>query len=95
VPLTTVSARTLPFVNGTCVLEFQTSDPASFAASAPTTLKLDALGAVNERPILVEVSDTSGTPQFVFSWVPGFGGSTWIHPGLSDAFVGGGFGVSG
>jgi hypothetical protein len=85
ISLTAESVRTIPLLDGICVLQFQTSDPSGFAASASTTLKLNGLD-VNEHPVLVEVDDDNGAPQFVTSSVPGFGVTTWIRPGLSNSF---------
>jgi len=83
------SARMLPFMGGTCVFTFQTSDPATFAKAAPGAIAglVTAMGDPNNRPYLVEVDDQAGTPQFVTSWVPGDYGDTWIKPGLSRAFI--------
>jgi hypothetical protein len=95
--LVAASVKTLPFLGGTCVFEFQTSDPSGFAASAPTTVDklVNTIGNPNDRPYLVQVDDENGAAQFVDGWVPGFGGRTWIHPGLSTAFVLGGSSAAG
>jgi hypothetical protein len=90
--LSLTAVRQLPWLGGACLLQFATTDPAGFAASAPATLGtlFDAIGNPNDRPHLVEVDDTGGNPEFIASWVPGFGGTSWIHPGLSQAFNMGG-----
>lgn len=83
-----LSVQSLQWLNGTCVFEFQTSDPASFASNAPVTVGklVYAMGDPDERPYLVQVDDQAGTPQFVASYVPGDGGRAYIKPGLSTAF---------
>ena len=94
VALVLESARQLPFLGGTCVFRFRTSDPSEFADSAPVLIGslVKAIGNPDERPYLVDVDDQSGAAEFVVSSVPGFGGATWVHPGLSEAFVVGGGG---
>jgi hypothetical protein len=87
--LTVQSVRTLPFLRGTCVVEFRTSDPSEFASDAPLAIGTfaHAMGDPNNRAFLVLVDDESGRPQFATSWVPGEYGETWIERGLSRAFV--------
>jgi hypothetical protein len=87
--LTTESVRVLPFANGVCVFDFQTTDAARFAENAPVTINklVTAMGDPDQRPYLIQVEDGNGASQFVASWVPGDGGQTWIRPGLPTTFV--------
>jgi hypothetical protein len=96
VHLTVVSAKTLPYDNGACVVAFRTPDPTAFAGGAPLTIgKLaTVLGDPNERPYLVQAVDEAGTPQFVASFVPGGEGQAYIRPGLPTAFAGAAAGLS-
>jgi hypothetical protein len=89
--LTVETVKSLPYMNGTCVITFQTSDPNGFAGDAPLLVGklVNTLGDPNERPYLVQVDDAAGTPQFLASYVPGVGGQAYIKPGLSNAFSAG------
>ena len=86
------SSMMLPYDGGACLVEFQTSDADAFASNAPLTVAkfVNALGDPNERPYFLEVTDESGTPQFLASFVPGGGGQAYIRPGLSTVFEAGG-----
>lgn len=90
--LSVMSALTLDYGGGACAFRFQTTDPATFAANAPTTIGalVNAIGDPNQRPYLVRVDDQAGTPQFVASYTPNAGGAAFIKPGLSTSFIAGG-----
>lgn len=82
--LALVSARTLPYLNGTCVFTFEAADlkAGSGAAMAALSRVIDKIGPPNERPWLFELHDTSGVPKTGASWMPG-SGTTWATPGLA------------
>lgn len=88
--LVLVSARTLPFADGTCVFKFTTADPATFAATASSSFPdiTSALPDANDHPFLIEVDDQAGTPQVILSWVPGVAGQgqgqAYVAPGLPN-----------
>jgi hypothetical protein len=86
------SALALPYAGGSCAFKFQTADPEAFAENAPFVVGplVQAMGAPNQRAILLEVDDQAGTPQFVYSYSSSQGSATYIKPGLSLAFEGGG-----
>lgn len=92
-PLSVVSARTLPFAGGTCVVELKTSDTAAFANSAGTLLSAvqSAVPNAGDHPLLIEVDDQSGSPLVVTSWVPGINGQGqggyWIKAGLNTSLT--------
>jgi hypothetical protein len=83
--LTLVSARTLPYLNGTCVFTFKAADLRTGSGAA-----MSALGRIwraiggdpNERPWVFELDDQNGTPKTGASWMPAGGGTTWATPGL-------------
>jgi hypothetical protein len=87
-PLSVVSARTLPFAGGTCVVTLQTSDASAFGASAGSLLFAvqSAVPNAGDHPLLIEVDDQSGSPLVITSWVPGIDGVgqgvTWIRSGF-------------
>jgi hypothetical protein len=91
VSLSAEAVRTTPYGGGSCAFKFETDDPEAFAVNAPAVVgPLDqAMGSPGQRAFLLEVDDKSGSPQFVYSWSPSFGGVTYVKPGLSLAFVGG------
>lgn len=88
VPLTIVSARTLPFAGGTCVIKVQTSGDPNAAAVAISDAKSSAIQDVNDYPSLIEVDDSNGNPEIVLTWVPSINGAgegrLYVRPGLSS-----------
>lgn len=84
--LTLVSARTLPYLNGTCVFTFKAANLKTGSGAA-----MGALGRIwraiggdpNERPWVLELDDQNGVPKTGASWMPGGGGTTWATPGLA------------
>jgi hypothetical protein len=83
--LTLVSARTLPYLNGTCVFTFKAADlrVASGAAMGAVARIIPAIGGPqNERPWLFEL-DQKGVAKSGASWMPAGGGVTWTSPGLA------------
>lgn len=81
-----VSARTLPYFNGTCVFTFKAADlkAGSGAAMAAVGRIIPAIGGPpNERPWLFELDDQSGVAKSGASWMPAGGGVTWTSPGLA------------
>lgn len=84
--LTLVSARTLPYLNGTCVFTFKSADLKAGSGAA-----MGALGRIwpaiggdpNKRPFLFELDDENGVPKTGASWMPAGGGTTWATPGLT------------
>ncbi len=84
--LTLVSARTLPYLNGTCVFTFKAADLRAGSAAA-----MGALGRIwhaiggppNERPWVFELDDQNSVPKTGASWMPAGGGTTWATPGLA------------
>jgi hypothetical protein len=80
--LTLVSARTLPYLNGTRVFAFRAADR---RAAAGGDLLLGGMisaigGPPDERPWLFELDDPNGVPRSGESWVPVGGGVTWTSP---------------
>ena len=83
--LTLVSARTLPYLDGTCVFTFQTADlkDGSQAAAGALARMIQAVGGPpNERPWLFELDDRNGVPETGASWMLNTG-TTWATPGLA------------
>jgi len=85
--LTLVSAKTLPWVNGTCVLVFQTGDPVAGSAAAAGALQRIILRIGhprNVRPWFFEL-DSKGTGLGLTNagWMPDGDGFTAAKPGLS------------
>jgi hypothetical protein len=87
--LTLVSAQTLPYIKGTCVFRFRTSDPVAGSGVSMDALLtiIHALGEPDYRPWFYEIDDRNGTPQVGASWMPGENGATWARPGLSYALA--------
>jgi hypothetical protein len=84
--LTLVSARTLPYLNGTCVFTFKAADLRAGSGAAMRALGRiwPAIGGPpNERPWLFELDDQNGVPKTGASWMPAGGGTTWATPGLA------------
>lgn len=83
--LTLVSARTLPYLNGTCVFTFKAADlkAGSGAAMGALNRMWNAMDSPNERPWVFELDDQNGVPKTGASWMPIGGGTTWATPGLA------------
>lgn len=83
--LTLVSARTLPYLNGTCVFIFKAADlkAGSGAAMGALNRMWNAMDSPNERPWVFELDDQNGVPKTGASWMPIGGGTTWATPGLA------------
>ena len=84
--LTLVSARTLPYLNGTCVFTFKAADlrVGSGAAMGALGRIWHAIGGPpNERPWVFELDDQNGVPRTGASWMPAGGGTTWATSGLA------------
>jgi len=80
---TLVSARTLPYLKGTCVFAFKAASRRAASGGDPLLLggMLSALeGASNARPWLFELDDPGGVPRSGQSWVPVGGGVMWHSP---------------
>lgn len=82
-----VSARTLPWVNGTCVFVFQTADPAAGSAAAADVLQRIILSIGhprNVRPWFFEL-DAEGSNSGLANagWMPDGDGFTAAKPGLT------------
>jgi hypothetical protein len=88
-PLTVASARTLPYLHGTCVFRFRTSEPVAGSGAAMAVLGrlIHGIGDPNDRPWFFELDDRQGTPLDGASWMPGLNGSTWAKPGLAYALA--------
>jgi hypothetical protein len=85
--LTLASAKTLPWINGTCVFVFQTADPAAGSAAAADVLQRIILTighTPNVRPWFFEL-DAKGTGSGLTDagWMPDGDGFTWARPGLT------------
>jgi hypothetical protein len=85
--LTLASAKTLPWINGTCVFLFQTSDPAAGSAAAGDVLQRLILRIghpPNVRPWFFELdAKNSANGLTGAGWMPDGDGFTWAKPGLS------------
>jgi hypothetical protein len=84
--LTLVSARTLPYLNGTCVFTFKAAHLKAGSGAAVGALGriIRAIGGPpNERPWLFELDSVNGIPKTGASWMPTGGGTTWAMPGLA------------
>jgi hypothetical protein len=85
-PITLVAARTLPYLNGTCVFTFKAADlkTGSGAAMGALARIWPAIGGdPNKRPFLFELDNQNGVPKTGASWMPEGGGTTWATPGLA------------
>jgi hypothetical protein len=83
--LTLVTAKTLPYLNGTCVFTFTAADlkTGSEAAMGALGRIISAIGGPpNERPWLFELDDQKGVPKTGASWMLNTG-TTWATPGLA------------
>jgi hypothetical protein len=76
------SVLTLPYAGGACAFTFRTSAPANFDASLAIGKLANAVGAPNQRPLLVELEDQAGVPLLVDSFTPSGGGTVYIKPGF-------------
>lgn len=83
--LTLVSARTLPYLKGTCVFTFKAADLKGRVGAAMGALNRmwNAMDSPNERPWVFELDDQNGVPKTGASWMPIGGGTTWATPGLA------------
>lgn len=79
--LTVVSARTLPYLKGTCVFVFKAGSRlfASGGVMGLTGLVFEP-GPPDKRPWLLELDDPKGIPRSGMSWVPVGGGVSWTSP---------------
>jgi hypothetical protein len=85
--LALVSAKTLPWINGTCVFVFQTAHPAAGSAAAAGVLQRIILKVghpPNVRPWFFEL-DTEGSTSGLTNagWMPDGEGFTSAKPGLT------------
>jgi hypothetical protein len=87
--LSLVSARTLPYLHGTCVFVFRTSKPKAGSGEAMAALgrMIQAIGPPNQRPWFFELVARSGAPLSSASWMPDAGGTTWAKPGYAYALA--------
>lgn len=87
--LTLASARTLPYLHGTCVFVFRTSKPhAGSQMAAGALLKMiNAIGPPNLRPWFFELLTRKAVPLSSASWMPDAGGATWAKPGYAYALA--------
>jgi hypothetical protein len=62
---TLVSARTLPYLSGTCVFTFKAPNRRAASGGAMSVLGrlIGAVGSPNERPWLFELDDPNGVPR--------------------------------
>jgi hypothetical protein len=84
--LTLISARTLPYINGTCVFTFQAADLQAGSQAAMGALQqiITAIGGPpNERPWIFELDDQHGVAKTGAAWMVGDGGTTWATSGLA------------
>jgi len=85
--LTLVSAKTLPWINGTCVFVFQTADPAAGSAAAADALQriIPRIGdPPNVRPWFFELdSEANGLGLTDAGWMPDGDGFTSAKLGLT------------
>ena len=88
-PLALASVVQLPYLHGTCVFRFRTSDPIAGSRESMDVLGriIRRLGEPNERPWYFELDGSHGTPLDEASWMPGVNGTTWARPGLSYALA--------
>jgi hypothetical protein len=91
--VTVVSAATLPYAGGTCVLKVQTSDSPDAALNAVANGMSSVIPQLRNYPYLIEAQDLNGVPQVILTWVPGSGdghgeGSAYVRPGVSAAVHG-------
>jgi hypothetical protein len=80
-----VSAKTLPYLDGTCVFTFTATalTAGSQAAMGALGRLISAIGGPpNERPWLFELDDQNGVPKTGASWMLNTG-TTWATPGLA------------
>ncbi len=82
-----VSANTLPFASGTCVVVVE-STAADAVAALETVVGVLPSGVANDHPYQVEVTDASGSPLISSNWVSGLGGGgegmAFTKPGLPN-----------
>jgi hypothetical protein len=85
--LTLVSAKTLPWINGTCVFAFETADPAAGSEAAAGLLQKIILTIghpPNVRPWFFELDSENSTSGLTGAgWMPDGDGFTWAKPGLT------------
>jgi hypothetical protein len=91
--VTIVSAATLPYAGGTCVLKVQTSDAPNAAMNNLANGMSNAIPQMRNYPYLIEVQDQKAVPQIILTWVPGSGdgkgeGSAYVRPGVNAAVHG-------
>lgn len=87
--LTLASARTLPYLHGTCVFVLRTPKPlaGSRAAMGALNRMIQAIGPPNERPWFFELVTSRGVALSSAAWMPGDGGTTWARPGYAYALA--------
>lgn len=90
-PLRLDSARTLPYLHGTCVFVLRTSRPLAGSRAAMGALgrmiHAVSAGAPNLRPWFFELVGRGGVPVSSAAWMPGDGGTTWARPGYAYAMA--------
>ena len=87
--LTLASARTLPYLHGTCVFILRTTKPRAGSQAAAGALErmIQAIGPPNERPWFFELVTRGGSAISSAAWLPGDGGTTWARPGYAYALA--------
>lgn len=89
--LALASARTLPYMHGTCVFVLRTSKPHAGSQQAMAALERMIQGlsskTPNERPWFFELVSSRGVPLSSGAWMPGDGGTTWARPGYAYALA--------
>ena len=85
--LTLVAAKTLPWINGTCVFVFQTADPAAGSAASADVLQKIILSIghpPNVRPWFFELDGKGSSSGLTNAgWMPDGSGFTDAKPGLT------------
>lgn len=96
-----VATRYVPLFGGAAELVVQPTNPTSFAESAGTLgANLVSQLALDHRPYLLTVVDSTETPLLVLGFTPGVGGGSgqglaWQAPGIKSNAVWGGPSLSG
>lgn len=88
--LTLASARTLPYMHGTCVFVLRTSKPhagSQQAMAALTRMIGFSSKTPNERPWFFELLSSRGLRLSSAAWMPDDGGTTWARPGYAYALA--------
>ncbi len=81
--LALVTARTLPYVRGSCVFVVKAAKPAAGTVAAADALPrmIGAIGLSNQRPYFFEVVSSRRVPLSSAAWMVEGGGATYARPG--------------